>query len=124
MSEDPLAVTHFEAPSLEVLFPGYTFVDFIAKDGMGVVYLATQTSLERQVVIKILPREFGEDKTFRDSFQIKAKLIAKLNHPNFIGIYDFGSVDGMLYIIMEFVKGKSLYHSAYGKLLESSVTSV
>ena len=43
-----------------------------------------------------------------------------LNHPNLIGVYDFGDADGMLYIVMELVEGKSLYHSAHGKLIDQS----
>lgn len=117
---DPLAVTHFDAPSLETLdhlFPGYRLENFIAKGGMGAVYLATQTSLDRPVAIKVLPQEFGDNDAFRESFESEAKIMARLNHANLIGIYDFGDVDGMLYIIMEYVLGKSLYESAYGKAI-------
>ena len=85
---------------------------------MGAVYLATQTSLERQVAIKILPREFGADKEFRKSFSAEAKAMAKLNHPNLIGVYDFGEVDGMPFIVMEYVAGKPLHDSAYGKQID------
>ena len=120
MSNDPLQAITFEAPSLEELdhlFEGYEFEAFIAKGGMGAVYLANQTSLDRPVAIKILPREFGEDQSFLASFTSEAKLMARLNHANLIGIYDFGNVDGMLYLIMEFVKGKSLHHSSHGKAI-------
>lgn len=112
--------TDFTAPSAEeigALLPAYEVHHFIAKGGMGAVYMASQKSLERQVAIKILPRHFGEDAAFRHSFETEAKSMAKLNHPNLISIYDFGQVDGMLYIIMEMVHGKSLYHSAYGKTI-------
>lgn len=117
MTEDNIQPIFFEAPTLEeldVLLHGYKFESFIAQGGMGAVYLAKQTSLDRQVAIKVLPRELGDDVKFRESFQAEAKHMAKLNHPNLIGIYDFGDIDGMLYIIMEFVKGKSLHDSAKG----------
>ncbi len=120
MSEERQEMSSFVAPPLEELdglLNGYKFESFIAKGGMGAVYLARQTSLDRPVAVKVLPREFSEDEEFINSFQSEAKLMAKLNHPNLIGIYDFGSIDGMLYIIMEFVKGKSLHHSAYGKAI-------
>ena len=107
----------FQAPTLEELaplFPNYSIDAFIAQGGMGAVYLATQTSLERQVAIKILPREFGADEEFRKSFAAEAKAMAKLNHPNLIGVYDFGEVDGMPFIVMEYVAGKPLHDSAYG----------
>ncbi len=106
----------FEAPSLELLaglLPAYEFEAFIAQGGMGAVYKARQRSLDRDVAIKILPREFGADPEFRQSFETEAKAMARLNHPNLIGVYDFGDVDGMPYIVMEMVPGKSLYHSAY-----------
>ncbi|MGJ8655849.1 MAG: protein kinase domain-containing protein [Akkermansiaceae bacterium] len=121
MSDDPQEFTSFEAPPLEELdnlLAGYQFESFIAQGGMGAVYLARQTSLDRLVAVKVLPRVLGEDEEFRKSFQTEAKLMAKLNHPNLIGIYDFGDIDGMLYIIMEFVKGKSLHHSAHGKAIK------
>ena len=107
----------FQAPTLEELaplFPNYSIDAFIAQGGMGAVYLATQTSLERQVAIKILPREFGADPEFRKSFAAEAKAMAKLNHPNLLGVYDFGEVDGMPFIVMEYVAGKPLHDSAYG----------
>jgi serine/threonine protein kinase len=111
----------FEAPSpeeLHELLPAYDVLAFIAKGGMGAVYKAHQKSLERDVAIKILPREFGADEDFRKRFEDEAKAMAKLNHPNLIGVYDFGEVDGMPYIVMEFVDGKSLHHSAHGKAIE------
>ncbi|MFK7910379.1 MAG: protein kinase [Akkermansiaceae bacterium] len=120
MSEDTHD-TDFTPPELEEigqLLPAYEMHHFIAKGGMGAVYMARQRSLERDVAIKILPRHFGEDADFRASFEAEAKSMAKLNHPNLISIYDFGQVDGMLYIIMEMVQGKSLYHSAYGKTID------
>jgi serine/threonine protein kinase len=81
---------------------------------MGAVYSAVQKSLERTVAIKILPREFSRDAAFRTGFEAEAKAMARLNHPNLIGVYDFGEVNGMLYIIMEYVPGQSLFHSAHG----------
>ena len=111
-----MSSTSFEAPSLEVLsglLPAYEFESFIAQGGMGAVYKARQRALDRDVAIKILPRELGEDPDFRQSFETEARAMARLNHPNLIGVYDSGDIDGMLYIVMEYVNGKSLYHSAY-----------
>ena len=111
----------FQAPSLEELqphFPAYEITAFIAQGGMGAVYAARQVSLDRPVAIKILPRQFGADPQFRSSFEAEAKSMARLNHPNLIAVYDFGDADGMLYIIMELVEGKSLHHSAYGRAID------
>ena len=113
--------TTFQAPEIEELrqyFPAYELGGFIAQGGMGAVYSAQQKSLDRPVAIKVLPRQLGADPQFRASFEAEAKAMAKLNHPNLIGVYDFGDADGMLYIVMELVEGKSLHHSAYGKLID------
>jgi serine/threonine protein kinase len=116
MSASPSSPT-FEAPTVEhlaELFPAYDIVGLIAVGGMGAVYQAVQRSLERSVAIKVLPREFSADESFRESFGTEAKTMGRLNHPNLIGIYDFGEVEGMFYIIMEYVSGGSLYHATDG----------
>ena len=107
----------FVAPDpadLAPLFPGYEIQGLIATGGMGAVYCAVQKSLDRTVALKILPMELSKDAAFCAGFEAEAKAMARLNHPNLIGVYDFGEVNGMLYIIMEFVPGKSIYHSADG----------
>ncbi len=99
---------------------GYEVHDLVATGGMGAVYRATHISLDRMVAIKVLPREFA-DASFHEQFQAEARAMAKLNHPNLIGIYDFGTTDtGLPFIVMEFVAGKSLYYSAYKKAIEES----
>lgn len=107
----------FVAPQitdLAPLFPGYEIHGLIATGGMGAVYNAVQKSLDRTVAIKILPSELSSDEAFCAGFEAEAKAMARLNHPNLIGVYDFGEVNDMLFIIMEFVAGQSIYHSAYG----------
>ncbi len=116
-----MSSTSFEAPTpeaLSTLLPAYHFTAFIAQGGMGAVYKAKQIALDRDVAVKVLPRELGDDPIFRESFETEAKAMGRLNHPNLIGVYDFGSIDGMLYIVMEYVNGKSLYHSAYNMAVE------
>jgi serine/threonine protein kinase len=123
---DPSQHPTFAAPdpaALSSLFPGYDIECLIATGGMGAVYRAVQRSLDRVVAIKILPREFGADPSFRESFEAEAKAMAKLNHPNLIGVFDFGEVDGMLFIIMEFVSGGSLYHHAYGRAMDGIIAA-
>lgn len=111
----------FVAPDLAELaplFPGYELQGLIATGGMGAVYGAVQKSLERTVAIKILPKELSKDAAFCAGFEAEAKAMARLNHPNLIGVYDFGEVNGMLFIIMEFVAGQSIYHSANGVAID------
>lgn len=113
----------FQPPTPEELnpyFPAFHVTDFIAQGGMGAVFKATQISLERPVAIKILPYELGLDIEFSSSFEAEAKAMAKLSHPNLVQVYDFGNIDGMLYIIMEFVPGRSLYDSAHKKSVNMS----
>ncbi len=118
----------FDAPDVHVLssmLQGYEVHSLIAVGGMGAVYKARQISLDRIVAIKVLPRELGDDEEFREGFQVEAKMMAKLNHPNLISIFDFGHKDGLLYIIMEYVEGKTLYHSAHGKtILQTTAVSI
>lgn len=102
------------------LLDGYEVTSLIATGGMGAVYKATQVSLDRNVAIKLLPEEFGEDPSFRIQFEAEARSMARLNHDNLIGIYDFGEADGMPYIVMELVAGKSLYYSSYGKVIDEA----
>lgn len=113
----------FEAPQVEEvkkLFPSYEVLGLIACGGMGAVYHGIQTSLDRPVAIKILPREFSQDAEFRAGFESEAKAMAKLNHPNLIGVYDFGEAGGMLFIVMEFVAGKSLHNATHGCAVEQA----
>jgi len=110
----------FVCPSLEELnaiLPNYEFLAFVAKGGMGAVYLARQRSLDREVAIKILPPEMSGDQQFRERFITEAKAMACLHHPNLIMVYDFGEVNEMFYIVMEFVNGYSLHEAAGGNAI-------
>ena len=113
----------FTAPSLETmngLLPAFDFTALIASTSHGAVFMATQRSLDRHVAIKILAPEVSSRPEFRASFETTARAMGKLNHPNLIGVYDSGFVDGMLYFVMEFVPGKSLEHSSKNHCVEFS----
>jgi len=115
MSTDP---SIFHAPNFEdlaILFPAYRFESLIAVGGMGAVYKALQISLSRPVAIKILPPEIGEDPEYSSCFEAEAKAMAKLNHPNLVGIYDFGRIQNMLFIVMEFIPCGTLFQATHGK---------
>lgn len=107
-----------EIDSLADLLPAFEFDCLIARGGMGAVFKARQRSLDRDVAIKVLPRELGADPLFRSSFEAEVKAMARLTHPNLIRVYDFGDLDGLLYMVMEYVPGKSLFHSAHGKAID------
>ena len=111
----------FVAPdcsTLNDLLPAFEFRELIACGGMGAVYRAQQISLSRDVAIKVLPPELSAIEAFAESFKVEARAMAKLSHPNLIGIYNFGEVAGMLYLVMEFIDGNALYRSINGKKVE------
>ena len=112
-----------QAPSpeqLAELLPQFGVESFIAQGGMGAVYKGRQVSLDRDVAIKLLLNEFGDDTEFRESFSTEAKAMARLNHPNLLGVFDFGELDGKPYIVMEYVEGGSLHEAAWDQAIEPS----
>jgi len=93
------------------LFPNYKVLDVLGRGGMGAVYKAVQTALDRVVAIKLLPLEISIDRDFADRFVREARTMAKLNHPNIVSVFDFGTTtEGHLYFVMEFVEGTTLHH--------------
>lgn len=108
------------AEELQRLMPGYTIEKILGRGGMGAVYRGIQTNLDRPVAIKILPPGVEEeDPSFIERFRSEAKLMAKLNHPAVVAVYDFGTtLDGRLYFAMEYVDGSDVSQmiAAQGKL--------
>src|SRR6266403_2036146 len=95
------------------LFPGthlgpYEITGPLGSGGMGEVYRARDTRLERTVAIKILPRELSNDPIRKQRFEREAKTISSLNHPHICVLYDVGSQDGIDYLVMECVEGETL----------------
>src|SRR3974390_2148245 len=76
--------------------------------GMGEVYRAKDTRLDRIVAIKILPAQFSTDPARQQRFEREAKAISALNHANVCTLHDVGSQDGIDYLVMEYVEGESL----------------
>jgi Tol biopolymer transport system component len=76
--------------------------------GMGEVYRARDTRLGREVALKILPREVAGDASRRKRFELEARAVAALSHPNIVAVYDAGDEGGVLYIVSELVDGESL----------------
>ncbi|MDZ4401162.1 bifunctional serine/threonine-protein kinase/formylglycine-generating enzyme family protein [Prosthecobacter sp.] len=108
------------AEELQALMPGYTIEKLLGRGGMGAVYRGVQTNLDRTVAIKILPPGVEkEDPSFAERFKSEAKLMAKLNHPAVVAVYDFGTtLGGQLYFAMEYVDGSDVAQMirAQGKL--------
>jgi serine/threonine protein kinase len=97
-----------ELAGLAVRFPNLEIIELLGKGGMGAVYKARQTKLDRLVALKVLPGETGRDTTFAERFLREARALARLNHPGIVAVHDFGEADGLLYFVMEFVEGANL----------------
>ena len=80
----------------------------IGAGGMGEVYKARDTRLDRTVAIKVLPSEVAGDPDLRSRFEREARAVAALDHPHICGIYDVGSVDGTHYLVMPHLDGQTL----------------
>jgi putative two-component system response regulator len=86
----------------------YQIVDRIGRGGMATVYRAHHSALDRYVAIKVLPEFFAEDEAYRDRFQLEARSVARLRHPNILNAFDFGQDGGVPYLVMELVEGGTL----------------
>jgi eukaryotic-like serine/threonine-protein kinase len=86
----------------------YQIMEELGRGGMAVVYRAYQQSLNRYVAIKVLPPQFAFDREFVERFQREAKAAAGLRHPNIVVIHDVGQEDGIYYIVMEYLEGRTL----------------
>lgn len=86
----------------------YEIMAPLGAGGMGEVYQARDTRLERTVAIKILPSHLSDDAMRRQRFEREAKLISSLNHPHICTLYDIGRQDGVDFIVMEYVEGVTL----------------
>lgn len=86
----------------------YEVLRLLGRGGMGAVYLARESSLDREVAIKVLPTHQHATEESRERFRREARTAAKLSHPNIVPLHTFGEVDGTLYFVMGFVKGESL----------------
>ncbi len=80
----------------------------IAHGGMATVYLATDTRLDREVALKVMHADLVRDADFVGRFIGEAKSVAKLSHPNIVGVYDQGADGQYLYLVMEYVPGRTL----------------
>jgi serine/threonine protein kinase len=86
----------------------YNILEKVGEGGMGVVYLAEDTKLERQVAFKFLPHHITGNSDVRKRFEIEAKAAAALNHPNITTIYNIEEADDKMFIVMEYIAGREL----------------
>ena len=86
----------------------YRILEKIGAGGMGEVYLAEDEKLDRKVALKVLPAELAHSDERRARFEREAKVVAALNHPNLVTLHSVEEVDGVHFITMELVRGKTL----------------
>jgi serine/threonine protein kinase len=86
----------------------YQILEQLGQGGMATVYKAYHAALDRYVAIKVLHQAFLEDPTFLARFQREARVVARLDHPNIIPIYDFAQANGLPYLVMKYIEGETL----------------
>ena len=86
----------------------YRVIEQLGQGGMATVYKAYHAALDRFVALKVLHPAFYEDRTFRGRFQREARVVAKLEHPNIVPIYDFAEHEKRPYLVMKYIEGETL----------------
>src|SRR5215510_1539043 len=86
----------------------YEILGSLGAGGMGEVYKARDTRLDRTVAIKVLPAHVSDDPALRERFEREARTVAGLNHPHICTLHDVGHQDGTDFLVMEFLDGETL----------------
>ncbi|MBL8189011.1 MAG: alpha/beta fold hydrolase [Acidobacteria bacterium] len=119
----PISSSSDSRPQRSDIKPGlkfgrYEILSLIGAGGMGEVYLARDTQLERNVALKLLSDRYTENTDWLRRFMREAKAASALNHPNIITIHEVGEVGGIHYIATEYIEGKTLRHQLAGGRLQ------
>lgn len=99
-------------------FGSYVILDALGAGGMGEVYLARDTRLDRTVALKVLAHEIAQDQRRMQRFRQEAKVASSLNQPNILTVFEFGEVEGLTFLATEFIDGQTLRDYLHGKRLK------
>ena len=107
-------------------FGRYRLLGKLGQGGMGVVYRARDTTLDREVAVKLVAPHLAGDEDFRARFQHEAAVLARLESPRIVRIYDHGEQDGVLYLVTQLIQGGDLLRMIQreGSLPPALATSV
>src|ERR1700694_3594465 len=86
----------------------YEILAPLGAGGMGEVYRARDTRLDRTVAIKVLPEHLSQKPQLRERFEREARAVSSLNHPHICTLYDIGHQDGIAFLVMEYLEGETL----------------
>jgi eukaryotic-like serine/threonine-protein kinase len=122
----PMASANSQGHVLVTLDGRYHVLERIAAGGMGEVFRAHDAVLAREVAVKVLHRSLSSDPGFVERFRREARAAATLNHPNIVAVYDWGAVDGIYYMVMEYVRGRSVREllNASGRLAPAQTADI
>lgn len=101
-------------------FGPYQIVAPLGEGGMAAVYQAYQPAVERHVALKVLPRHLASEPDFVARFQREARVLAQLQHPHILPVFDFGQADGYSYLVMPYIRGGTLAAAFTGALAAPS----
>src|ERR1700722_7167788 len=94
-------------------FGPYRIVAVLGQGGMASVYKAYQPAVDRHVAIKVLPRHLASDPQYLSRFQHEARILARLQHPHILPIFDFGDSEGYTFLAMPLVSGGTLAEACH-----------